>query len=118
MHLMHVMAIEVGSYINLWKILPVLILLPIWARLMTWMDKDSIEGHLPRLMLNVIAMLLAAVGVVMFVLLPTYIVAISGFVLCLVANLGVYLGMRHQKVGLGDLSKQFNHWIKNIGKGK
>src|SRR4051794_36332974 len=100
MHLMHVMAtVEVGSYINLWKLLPVVILLIIWARLMTWMDKDAIDAHLPRLMLNSIEMLLAVVGLVMFMLMPAYVVAISAFVLAFVAGVGVYLGMRHQKVG-------------------
>ena len=48
MHLMQLMAaVEVGDYINLWKLLPVLILLIIWARLLTWMDKDAIDAHLP-----------------------------------------------------------------------
>src|SRR5437762_7389967 len=115
MHAMHagmqlLAAVEVGQYVSIWKILVLLVFLLIWARLMTWMDKDAIDAHLPRLMLNSIQMLLAVVGLVMFVLLPAYVVAISALVLAFVAGVGVYLGMRHQKVGLADLSKTFKAW--------
>src|SRR4051812_49710914 len=107
MHLMQLMAaVDVGQYINLWKLLPVLILLLIWARLMTWMDKDAIDAHLPRLMLNSIEMLLATVGIFMFVLLPTYIVALSAFVLTFVAGGGGFFFVRRQKGGVGGFSKK------------
>ena len=31
--------VPVGEYVSVWKVLPVLIVLLIWARLLTWMDK-------------------------------------------------------------------------------
>ena len=33
--------VEVGGYINPWKILPPLVLLFVWGRLLTWIDKDT-----------------------------------------------------------------------------
>src|SRR4051812_40622927 len=121
MHLMQIMAegaVPVGSYVNLWKLLPVLIVLLIWARLLTWMDKDSIEAHLPRLMLNSIEIAVLILGLMVFLFMPSYLVALSVFLFAFILDVGIYLGMRHQKVGLKDLSKQFNTWIKSIGKGK
>ena len=121
MHLMQLMAdVQIGGYINLWKLLPVLILLLIWARLLTWMDKDSVEAHLPRLLLNSVEVAVLVGGLLVFLFIPlgSYIVGLSVFLLAFVIDLGIYLGMRHQKVGLGDLSKQFNEFIKSIGKRK
>src|SRR5581483_9303387 len=113
MHLMQLMAdVQIGGYINLWKLLPVLILLLIWARLLTWMDKDSVEAHLPRLLLNSVEVAVLVGGLLVFLFIPlgSYIVGLSVFLLAFVIDLGIYLGMRHQKVGLGDLSKQFNEF--------
>jgi type II secretory ATPase GspE/PulE/Tfp pilus assembly ATPase PilB-like protein len=121
MHLMHLMAdVQVGAYINLWKLLPVLILLLIWARLLTWMDKDAIDAHLPRQILNSIEIAILILGLLVFLFIPlgSYLVGLAVFVFAFVLGLAIYLGLRHQKVGLGDLSKQFNAWIKGIGKGK
>src|SRR6478609_8348518 len=119
MHLMQIMAVgdvPVGAYVNLWKLLPVLILLMIWARLLTWMDKDAIDAHLPRLMLNSVMIGVLALGLLVFLFMPSYLVALAVFAFAFVVDLAIYLVLRHQKVGLGDLSKQFNAWIKNIGK--
>ncbi len=121
MHLMQIMAaVQVGQYINLWKLLPILVVLLIWARLLTWMDKDAIEAHLPRLMLNsvMVAVLLGGLLIFLFIPLGSYLVGLAVFLFSFVLGVGIYLGLRHQKVGLGDLSKQFNSWIKSIGKGK
>src|SRR5215831_8879563 len=111
MHLMQLVAdVNIGAYINLWKLLPVLILLLIWARLLTWMDKDAIDAHLPRLVLNSIEVGILVVGLLIFLFIPlgSYVVGLSVFLFTFVIDLAIYLGLRHQKVGLGDLSKQFN----------
>ena len=121
MHLMQLMAaVEVGQYINLWKLLPVLILLLIWARLLTWMDKDAINAHLPRLILNSIEIGVLIVGllILLFIPLGSYLVGFSVFLFAFIVDVAIYLGLRHQKVGLKDLNDQFRHFIKNIGKGK
>jgi hypothetical protein len=40
---------EGGGYISIIKVLPPLIVLAIWARLLTWADKDAVDAHLPRI---------------------------------------------------------------------
>jgi type II secretory ATPase GspE/PulE/Tfp pilus assembly ATPase PilB-like protein len=119
MHLMPVMAaISVGGYVNLWKLLPIAVALLIWAKLLTWMDKDAIEAHLPRMVLNSIMTAVLILGTMVFLFMPSYPVALSVFLFSFVVDLGLYLGLRHQKVGLGDLKKTFITWVKSIGKGK
>ena len=34
-------AVQTFGYINPWKLLPAIILLLVWVRAMTWMDKDA-----------------------------------------------------------------------------
>src|SRR2546426_4870582 len=115
MHAMQFLAaVEVGQYVSPWKIILLLIFLLIWAKLLTWMDKDSIDAHLPRLALNsgMIAGLIA--GVLFFLILPTFLVAFSVFLFFLIIDAAVYLLLRHQKVGLSDLSHTFTEWLTGI----
>src|SRR5712675_938088 len=104
MQVMQLMAaVQIGPYVNLWKIIPVIVVLLCWARLLTWMDKDAIEAHLPRFLLNTIMLGGLLLGFTAFVLLPTFPVALSVFLFMFVADGAVYLILRNQKVGLGDL---------------
>ncbi len=41
-------AVEVGGYLNVWKLIPVLLILMFWARVLTWIDKDAEAAYLPR----------------------------------------------------------------------
>ena len=45
-------AVEGGGYISLIKIAPPLLVLMLWARLLTWIYKDAPAAHLPRIGLN------------------------------------------------------------------
>ena len=36
--------ISLGPYVNYWLVLPPLVLLLIWARMLTWIDKDVTRG--------------------------------------------------------------------------
>ena len=44
--------VPVGEYVGWWKPIPVIVLL-LWGRLVTWIDKDSQEVMLPRVPLNI-----------------------------------------------------------------
>src|SRR5438105_2029147 len=116
MHLANLMlaAVSVGGYVNLWKFLPVLIVLWIWARLLTWMDKDSIEAHLPRQVLNSAEIGILILGFFLFLFMPTFVVAISVFLFMFIVGIALYLILRHQKVGLGDLNTQFKDWVHGL----
>jgi general secretion pathway protein E len=113
-----VAATEGGGYISIVKVLPPLIVLAIWARLLSWVDKDATDAHLPRIGLNVgfLCGLVLAFG--LFFFLPTFLIAFSALVFVMVAEVATYLIMRNQKVGLQDLKEQFAEWRKSKGGGK
>ena len=106
--------VEVGSYINLWKILPVLVVLLLWARLLTWADKDTDTAHLPREGLNLGMMFGLILAFALFLFLPSYAVALPAFIFILLIEVGIYLGLRHSKVGLKDLKQDFKDWIAGL----
>jgi type II secretory ATPase GspE/PulE/Tfp pilus assembly ATPase PilB-like protein len=107
-------AVEYGQYVSAVKSIPLVILLLIWARLLTWMDKDAEAAHLPRMALNTGGLLGLLIAFALFLFLPNYWLALAGLLVIFLAEVGVFLAMRHQKVGLGDLSTQFSTWIRSL----
>ncbi|MCS7034595.1 MAG: ATPase, T2SS/T4P/T4SS family [Phycisphaerae bacterium] len=104
-------AVEVGSYISLWKALIALLVLLIWARLLTWMDKDADRAHLPRVPLNTGMLLGLVLGVVFFFLLPGFGLALTVLLAMLALEVGIYLALRNQKVGLKDLGRELQEFF-------
>jgi hypothetical protein len=92
-----------------------LVLLMIWARLLTWVDKDSQDAHLPRIPLNSVFLCGMILGFVLFLMLPGFWVALGVFLVVMIAEIVTYLVLRSQKVGLNDLGREFNNWIKGFG---
>jgi len=113
-------AIEVpagGGYLNIWKILPALLILLVWGRLLTWADKDAPVAHLPRTALNLGFLLGLVVAYALFFFLPYYL-GLPVLVVMAGAEAGTYLYLRRKRVGLRDLRKQFNDWLRSFGKKK
>jgi type II secretory ATPase GspE/PulE/Tfp pilus assembly ATPase PilB-like protein len=109
--------IPTGPYINGYLVIPFLIILLIWAKLLTWIDKDAPACRLPRQMMNAGMWGGLVAGVFLFLMLPMGAVGgFSIFVGILIVEMGVYLGLRHQKVGLGDLTVQFKGMLQSKGK--
>lgn len=102
-----------GNYINPLKLLAILLVLAFWAKLLTWVDKDAPVAHLPREAINTGLVAGMALGFALFFFLPGFAIAFLVLIFVMLVEAGVYLGMRHSKVGLGDLKGE----IKNIGKG-
>lgn len=107
-------AVPVGQYVSWWKPIPVLIVLLLWGRLVTWIDKDAPEVMLPRVPLNTGNVLGFALGMALFFLLPGYPLGLAALILVVIAEAAVYLGLRNSKTGLGDLSNQFNDWLASL----
>jgi type IV pilus assembly protein PilB len=120
MHLADMMplAVEVGGYVNVLKLLPMLVLLALWARLMTWADKDAIVAHLPREGMNSVQLACLVLGTLSFFFLPNYFVALGAFVFFALVGFGIYLGVRNKQVGLKDLRKSVGAAGKGKSKGK
>jgi type II secretory ATPase GspE/PulE/Tfp pilus assembly ATPase PilB-like protein len=111
-------AVQVGQYISIWKMVPILIVLIIWGRLLTWADKDSIDAHLPRLPLNAAFLAGLVAAVALFLMVPGFALAFAVFMFIMVAEVATYLILRNNKIGLGDLSQQFKGWLHGFGSKK
>jgi len=107
--------VGVGGYANGLKLIPVVILLLIWTRLLTWADKDAEDAYLPRVPLNISFVSGMILALVLFFLLPGYLIALPVFFVIFVAEMVTYLLMRKRKVGIADLQKNFGQWIRSFG---
>src|SRR6478752_3440125 len=105
-------AVSAGGYISIFKVIPVVLLLLLWTRLLTWMDKDSEAAHLPRVGLNLGFLAGMAVGFALFLFIPGFLIAFPALFLIFGAEIGVYLHLRNKNVGVADLKKQFHAWIQ------
>jgi type II secretory ATPase GspE/PulE/Tfp pilus assembly ATPase PilB-like protein len=103
-------AVDAGPYINVWKILPVLVVLLIWARLLGWADKDTLRAHLPREWMNLAMLIGMILAFALFLTLPTYAIALPVMIFIFLAEVGTYLAVRNSKVGLKDLGDDFRAW--------
>ncbi|HET6247815.1 MAG TPA: ATPase, T2SS/T4P/T4SS family [Tepidisphaeraceae bacterium] len=111
------LTIQGGGYISTLKVIPILIVLLAWARLLTWADVDAQAAHLPRTVLNLGNLSGLVVAFALFFLLPTFILAFLALIIVAGAEAGVYLALRNKRVGLKDLNKQFKAWLASF-KGK
>ena len=113
-------AVEVGGYISIWKCLVLLVTVLIWARLLTWTDKDAEAAHMPRVQLNLGFLGGLILALLLFFFLPTFVAAYGAFFAIFAVEIIAYLVIRNQKVGLKDLGDQFKAWISSFGmkKGK
>jgi type II secretory ATPase GspE/PulE/Tfp pilus assembly ATPase PilB-like protein len=115
MGLMHVMAaVNGGGYLSTLKLLPALLILLVWGRLLTWADQDAEAAHLPRIGLNVGFLGGFIVAFFLFLYLPGFLFGLAAMILISGVEAGVYLHMRNKVTGLGDLKKQFKNWLKSF----
>src|SRR2546428_6985429 len=114
MGLAFVAAVEVGGYVSALKALPALLVLLLWARLLTWIDKDAPAAHLSRDGINTAFIGGMILGFALFFILPAFYVAFPVLLVVLMIEAGVYLGLRNQKVGVADLKPQFREWLRRF----
>jgi general secretion pathway protein E len=107
--------VGVGGYANGFKLIPFFVLLLIWSKLLTWCDKDAEEAYLPRVPLNIAFASGLVVALVLFFMLPGFLIALPAFLFVFIAEIATYLVMRKKKVGLGDLQERFRAYIKSFG---
>lgn len=110
--------IVVGNYVNPFKVVGILVLLLLWTRLLTWIDKDTIVARLPRELINLIMFSGLIGGYILFFFLPGFGLAFGVLIGLFVADIGTYIGLRAQSVGLGDLTEQFAAWRAGLFKKK
>ena len=109
-------AVELGNFINGFKLLPIAVIGLVWVWLITWADKDTLVARMPRETINAINLGGFVVATVVMLLLPNFWAAIGIFIFFFAAEVGTYLVWRNNTVGLSDLKDQFTQGISNIGK--
>jgi type IV pilus assembly protein PilB len=110
--------VEMGGYVSVLKTIPVILVLLLWARLLTWVDKDAPAAHLPRTAINTAFLGGMILGFLLLLFLPGYAIAFPAFLFIMLIEAGVYLGVRSKHVGLHDLKDQFNDWLAGFKKEK
>lgn len=108
--------VELGGYINGFKLLPIAAIALVWLKLMTWADKDAEIARLPRETANLIHISLWIIAAGLAVVMPLYVAALAIFAFLFGIDAAIYLSWRKKAVGLGDLSKQFQDWRTNLFK--
>lgn len=109
-------AFDLGGYVSLFKLIPVVVILLIWARLATWIDKDAEAAHLPRELLNTVILAGGLASFALFFVLPNFWIALAALIVVMGAAIGGYLGLRQRKVGLGDLKTEIGGFAKGMVK--
>ena len=110
--------VQGGGYISLYKLVPVLLVLMVWARLLTWADKDAPELQLPREKLNLPLFGGMILGFALFLIVPNFFLAFGVLLICFGAEVGIYLNIRKKKADFADLKVQFMEWLKSSLRGK
>ena len=108
----------VGGYINGLKAIPVVLVLLVWAKALTWVDKDSEAARMKRDLINIAMMLGFIGGFGLFIFLPNFFIALLALLVVFGVEAGVYLMMRKSAVGLKDLRGDFKAWIQGMGREK
>jgi type IV pilus assembly protein PilB len=116
LHFLAASDVPVGQYLNGLKFIPVVIVLLIWAKALTWVDKDAEVARLPRDMINIGLMLGLIAGFAAFFFLPNFFIALLALLAVPCVEAGVYLSMRKKTVGLKDLRGDFKNWIRSFGR--
>src|SRR5688500_20325734 len=94
-------AVPVGSYVSWWKPIPVIIIVLLWGRLVTWIDKDAQEVLLPRVPLNIGNLVVFIIGLFLFFMLPAYAASLLVPTAVVAVEAGVYLGGGEATGGVG-----------------
>src|SRR3954468_19639269 len=107
-----------GAYISLLKLAPVILLLLIFLRLTTWIDKDAERAHLPREIVNSLMFIVGIAGFILFFFITSFAIAYSVLFGVVLLDIGIYMILRSQQVGLGDLKGEFKQFLSSMGRGK
>src|SRR3954463_16727867 len=89
--------VQAGGYVSIWKCCVLVLIVLIWARLLTWTDKDAEAAHMPRSSLNLAFISGLIVALALFFLLPVnFAIALTAMLVILMIEIAVYLALRNQ----------------------
>ncbi len=117
-HLSPLAAVEVGGYLSIVKGLAALVVLLIWMRILTWIDKDADAAYLKREPISGSFIGGAVLAYVLFFALPNFWICFAILIVVMLAEIGIYLGIRQKKVGLADVKQDLKNFFsrkKQVG---
>jgi type II secretory ATPase GspE/PulE/Tfp pilus assembly ATPase PilB-like protein len=106
-----------GGYVSLVKIVVAMVVLFVWARLLTWADADAIVAHMPRMQMNMINMGGFVVAFAAFFLVPSFWIGLPILLAVAAGEAFYYIQLRDRIVGLNDLRRQWKGYKEGF-KGK
>ncbi len=89
---------EPGGYMAAWKIVVMLIFITPWLAICPWVPKDAEYVRSPKTMWSAMVVGLGALGVLMWLLIPIYVVGMLAYVLLAAGGLMAYALHRNAKV--------------------
>jgi type II secretory ATPase GspE/PulE/Tfp pilus assembly ATPase PilB-like protein len=118
MPLVFLAALQTGPFINPWKVVPPVVLLAIWVKLLSWIDKDGPEARLNREAINSSLFAGLILGYTCIIFVPGFTPAFSILVSLFVVEIAVYLFLRSRTIGLADLRGKLADWWNNLIRSK
>jgi len=113
-HLMPLAVVEAGGYLSLPKLIVALVILLVWMRILTWIDKDADAAFLKREPISGSFIGGAILAYALFFILPNFWICLGVLIFIFAVEVGIYLHIRNKKVGLEDVKRD----LKNFFKGK
>jgi type II secretory ATPase GspE/PulE/Tfp pilus assembly ATPase PilB-like protein len=89
---------EPGGYIAPWKIIVMVVLAAPWLRVCPWVQKDAIDVRAPKTLWSVATVGSGALGLLLWLVLPSFVVGLLLFVVLAGASLIGYVVYRNQQV--------------------
>lgn len=89
---------EAGNYFSVFKLVVMLILLPPWLYVATWINKDTLRVHAPRSTWSGLVLAAGGAAILLWLLLPWYPVGLAVYVAGVGSVSGVYVIHRNKRV--------------------
>jgi general secretion pathway protein E len=105
---------DFGPWTNAFKAIPFLVVLLVWLRLLSWVDKDARHALMPRELVNAGMLSGLLLGIAIFFLLGNWFLAMFAVLAIVGIEAAIYLAVRHQNIGLKDLNKELNEGMRSI----
>ena len=89
---------ESGSYLSTFQVGVMLILLPPWLYAATWIYKDALRVHASQPMWSALALSAGGVSVLIWLLVPWYVIGLGVYVAAVGSVIGTYVNTRNKRV--------------------
>ncbi|HSI35891.1 MAG TPA: ATPase, T2SS/T4P/T4SS family [Tepidisphaeraceae bacterium] len=111
-HLMPLAVVEGGGYLSTVKMIVAVVILLVWMRILTWVDKDAEAAYLKREPISGGFIAGAILAYALFFILPNFWICLGVLLLVFAGEIGTYLHIRKKKVGLDDVKRDLINFFK------